>query len=75
MMTGRIGVMGLPAGHWYYAGRDHLFFAVEGNIHHGELTAWALPLNPPGLREHLSGSRELALERVRLLSDPPPHVT
>ena len=75
LMTGRIGVMGAPAGHWYYAGRDHLFLAVEGDIHRGELTAWALPLNPPGLRERLSGSRELALERVRLLSDRPPHAT
>ena len=75
LMTGRIGVMGARAGHWYYAGRDHLFFAVEDNIHHGELTAWALPPNPPGPRERLNGSRELALEQVRLLSDPPPHAT
>ena len=50
-MTGRIGVMGAPAERWYYAGRDHLFFAVEADIHHGDLTAWAIPLNPPGLRE------------------------
>ena len=75
LMTGRIGVMGAPAEHWYYAGRDHLFFAVEADIHHGELTALALPPNPPGLRERLTGSRELALERVRLLSDRPPHAT
>ena len=27
-LTGRIGVMGTPAEHWYFAGRDHLFFAV-----------------------------------------------
>ena len=42
-MTGRIGLMGTPAEHWYYAGRDHMFFAVEADIHHGELTALALP--------------------------------
>ena len=71
-MTGRIGVMGASAEHWYYAGRDHLFFAIETDIHHGELTACALPLNPPGLRERLRGSRELSLDRVSLLSDPPP---
>ena len=65
-MTGRIGVMGAPAEHWYYAGRDHLFFAVEADIHHGEPAALALPAQPPGLRERL-GSRELALERVSLL--------
>ena len=69
-MTGRIGVMGAPAEHWYYAGRDHLFFAVEGDIHHGELSALALPPQPPGLRERLTGSRELALRGVSLLTYP-----
>ena len=68
-MTGRIGVMGTPAEHWYYAGRDHLFFAVEADIHHGELSALALPAQPPRLREQLTGSRELALELVSLLTD------
>ena len=61
--------MGAPAEHWYYAGRDHLFFAVEADIHHGELSALALPAQPPGLRERLTGSRELALERANLLAD------
>ena len=53
-MTGRIGVMGAPAEHWYYAGRDHLFFAVEEDIHQGMLSALALPAQPPGLRERLT---------------------
>ena len=48
LMTGRIGVMGTPAEHWYYAGRDHLFFAVEADIHRGGPTALALPPEPPG---------------------------
>ena len=56
--------MGTPAEHWYYAGRDHLFFAVEADIHHGNLAALALPPHPPGLRERLTGSRELALRPV-----------
>ena len=68
-MTGRIGVMGTPAEHWYYAGRDHMFFAVEADIHHGDLSALALPPQPPGLRERLTGSRELALDRVALLPE------
>ena len=42
-MTGRIGAMGTPPEHWYYAGRDHLFFAMEGDIHHRDLSALALP--------------------------------
>ena len=72
LMTGRIGVMGAPAEHWYYAGRDHLFFAVEADMHHGELTALALPAQPPGLRERLTGSQDLLLDRVSLLDSPSP---
>jgi hypothetical protein len=75
LMTGRIGVMGAVAQRWYYAGRDHLFFAVETDIHHGELTALALQPHPPGLRERLTGTRELALDRVSLLTDPAPSAT
>jgi Domain of unknown function (DUF5710)/Replication-relaxation len=68
-LTGRIGMMGTSAEHWYYAGRNHTFFAVEADIHHGDLSALALPPQPPGLRERLTGSRELALTRVALLLD------
>ena len=64
LMTGRIGVMGTPAEHWYYAGRDHLFFAVEEAIHRGDVSALALPPQPPMLREQLTGTRELCLETV-----------
>ena len=70
LMTGRIGAMGAPAEHWYYAGRDHLFFAAEGDIHRGDLSALALPPQPRGLRERLMGDRELALSRVSVLTDP-----
>ena len=66
-LSGRIGVMGTTAEHWYYAGRDHMFFAVEADIHHRDLSALALPPRPPGLRERLNGSRELELSRVALL--------
>lgn len=66
-MTGRIGVMGTGPERWYHAGRDHVFFAVEADIHHGDLCALALPACPPGLRERLTGTRELELERVALL--------
>ena len=48
LMTGRIGVMGTPAEHWYYAGRDHIFFAVEEAIHQDDLSALALPAHRPG---------------------------
>jgi hypothetical protein len=75
LMTGRIGIMGSPAQHWYYAGRDHVFFAVESDIHRSESSAFALPPHPPGLRERLTGSRELALDWVSLAMAPAPHVT
>jgi hypothetical protein len=68
LMTGRIGVMGSPAEHWYYAGRDHLFFAIEADVHHRELRALTLPSQPPALRQRLTGTREIALERVSLVS-------
>ena len=74
LMTGRIGAMGTPAEHWCYAGREHLFFAVESDIHRGDRSAFALPPHPPGLRERLTGSREFALDRVSLLTDLSPHV-
>ena len=67
LLVGRVGVMGTAAERWYYAGRDHMFFAVESDIYHGELTALALPARPQGLRERLAESQELALERVSLL--------
>jgi hypothetical protein len=70
LMTGRIGRMGAPVEHWYYAGRDHLFFAVEAGVHQGDLNAFRLPAHPPGLRQQLRSSRELALETVALVSDP-----
>jgi hypothetical protein len=66
-MTGRIGVMSTPAEHWSYAGREHLFFALEADVHRSDLSALALPPLPPPLRERLTGSTELALSQVELL--------
>ena len=66
-LTGRLGVMGTPAERWYYAGRDHLFFALEPEIHSGRLEALALPPFPPTIRERLDARQHLALERVSLL--------
>ena len=36
--------MGTPAEHWYYAGRDHIFFAVEDAIHHGASVSGLVPV-------------------------------
>jgi hypothetical protein len=68
-LTGRVGVMGTPPEHWYYAGRDHLFFAIEADIHHHDLRALALPTLPPGLRERLTGQRNLELTRATLMPE------
>jgi DNA-binding Lrp family transcriptional regulator len=67
VMTGRIGAMGMPPQEWYYAGRDHVFFATEPDIHHGSLAALALPALPPRVREKLTGSDQIELNRVDLL--------
>jgi hypothetical protein len=50
--------------------RDHVFFAVESDIHRGDLDALAPPAHPPGLRERFTGSRKLAVEPVALLDNP-----
>jgi hypothetical protein len=68
-MTGRIGVMGTGPEHWYHAGRNHTLFAVEADLHHGDLAALALPPQPPGLRERLTGQRDLDVTQVALLPD------
>jgi hypothetical protein len=68
-MTGRLGPMGTPAPEWYHAGRDHVFFAVEPDIHRGSLAALSLPQHPPAIWTRLTGSDELHITRVALLSD------
>jgi hypothetical protein len=67
LMTGRIGPMGAPAEQWYYVGRDHIFFAGEADMHHGELGALALPAHPPGIRQQLLADRRLVPEPVVLV--------
>jgi hypothetical protein len=61
--------MGSPAEQWYYAGREHLYFALETDIHRGRRGAVALPTLPPTVRERLTETRELALEPVALLPE------
>ena len=61
--------MGTQAEHWYYPGRDHVLFAVEADVHRRTLSALALPPRPPGLRQQLTGQRELEIARVELLPD------
>ena len=47
LLTGRIGPMGTAAREWYFAGRQHLFFAAEPDIYRDSLRAFALPELPP----------------------------
>jgi hypothetical protein len=42
----------------------------EADIHHRDLSALALTPLPPGLRERLTGERDLEVTRVALLPDP-----
>jgi hypothetical protein len=68
-LKGSIGVTGSPPHERYYPARDHLFFAVERDIHDGDLAALALPQWPPELRENLDGTDELSVSRVRLFPE------
>ena len=67
-MTGRIGAMGTAPHEWYYAGRDHVFFAAEPDIHHG-LARRIRPAASTARRcaRRLTGSDNVELTRVELL--------
>jgi Replication-relaxation/Type IV secretion-system coupling protein DNA-binding domain len=67
IMTGRMGTHEHTPAEWYFAGREHIFFAVEEDLHHGSLSALALPNLPPGLRGKVCASDALGLTRVELL--------
>lgn len=66
VMTGHLGASGTPPEDHYYPGRDHIFFAIEEDLHHGNPGVLALPQEPPGLRRKLKGDDGLSLERVAL---------
>lgn len=68
-LQGSVGVTGTPAHERYYPAREHLFFADEADIYADDLAVLALPALPPEVREALDGTRDPALERVRLLPD------
>jgi hypothetical protein len=66
VMKGAVGIQGTAPTDWYYAGRDHVFFAMEEDVYHGSLHALALPPLPPDLRGRL-GDDGLQMARVSLL--------
>jgi hypothetical protein len=64
-----IAATGSPAHERYYPARDHIFFAVERDIHDGHLTALALPPHPPDIRENLDTTSSFSPRRVMLFPD------
>ncbi len=64
-MVGRVGRVGWPAASWQYPGRSHVLFALEEDMHRGDLTCLKLPALPPRAR----GNDALHIERVQLI-DP-----
>ena len=65
-ITGRLGIIGIPQHEWYWPAREHTFFALEEDIHHGALRCFALPKLPRSVREAL-GQQEPPLREVRML--------
>jgi len=68
-MTAHIGTLGSDPGEHYFPGREHVFFAVEEDLHHGSPAVLALPPFPPGIRQRVYGDSELRIERVALLPE------
>ena len=56
-MAGLIGAMGSATHEWYYAGRDHIFFAAEADIYHDSLSARVAPRASSGGAQHAHGQR------------------
>ena len=60
--------MGTAARDWYFAGRQHIFFAAEPDIYHDSLRAFALPELPPTERPpQQSADNRIELRTVELL--------
>jgi hypothetical protein len=68
LLSGRSGPMGTAAREWYFASRQHLFFAAEPDIYHDSLNAFALPELPPGERAPQPDGDRLEIRRVQLLA-------
>ncbi len=66
ILTGRVGALGTPEQEWYYAGRDHILFAVESDVHCGSLRAVKLPTLPAGVRRRLCDD-SLTLQQVAII--------
>jgi hypothetical protein len=65
-LDGRLGLIGEPQAQWRYPGREHIFFALEEDLHHGSLRCFALPTLPPALRRELGSHEPLLSERAML---------
>jgi hypothetical protein len=68
-LKGSIGVTGSAPHDRYYPARDHIFFAVERDLHQGDLSALMLPALPPDARDALEGTSRLTLSRVLLFPE------
>ncbi|WP_304718367.1 replication-relaxation family protein [Conexibacter sp. CPCC 206217] len=57
VMTASIGRLGTPEHEWYFAGRQHTFFAIEGDVHHRSGNVLGLQRLPAQLRRGLGDQR------------------
>jgi hypothetical protein len=69
ILKASLGLTGSPSHERYYPGRDHVFFAVEQDIHNDQPTIFTLPPLPPEIRQALEGTSALSLGRALMLPE------
>jgi hypothetical protein len=68
-LTAHLGPLGSDPVDHYYPGREHIFFAVEADMHRGSPAVIALSPFPPAVRRRMYGHDDPQLERVALLPE------
>jgi hypothetical protein len=61
LLKASTGLTGSAPADRYYPGRDHIFFALEEDLHHDNHTLMALPALPPNVRDALDSTSALTL--------------
>ena len=61
-LDGRLGAIGLPAHEWWHPEREHIYFALEEELHRTSLRCFRLPALPRRMRDELGEHQPLVRE-------------